>query len=310
MKKISIITAFNSDCFLALMFKKSYEKYWKDEIDQLVICCHGENKEINDYIASIFEKDDKCIVKKAEEKYTELGQALDYIYPEVTGDVLVTLDSDCYIQEKGIITKYALLIGRYDVIGTKGMGCKPIELRNLIANKNHGMVRFNTALSFWDKKKLDTIENLTFKRQILRKGDKIPEIDFKLNERKLMIDTMALVTIKYLAKYKNWSIILKDENYKHVGGLSSTCKRFLRDGDKKDISVYGNKTEPRWLDKLMGKERLAWYLFIYLETVDQCKLEDFNQKYILALYNKIKISGYTESDIMQEVNNIKNNFWT
>jgi len=49
--KVSLMMAFVCDPYLAMLQKKLYEKYWKDEVNEVLINVNGRNKEILNIIA-------------------------------------------------------------------------------------------------------------------------------------------------------------------------------------------------------------------------------------------------------------------
>ena len=305
--RISVLTAFNSDPYIALLYKKSFQ-LWKDEIDELMIYCHGENEKIKGYIFDLFIDEPKCFPIMSYIECNELGQALDSIYSRATGDIIATIDSDNFILKKGLITKYTKLIddGEYDIIGKKGFHCRPLEAGKEIIDKI-GLIRVNSMFSFWNRKKIDEIEDMSFARVRLSKGDRIEEIDYTLEHEKLWIDTMGMLTIKCLAKGDKLLILdrPKDKEYVHVGGMSKMSRQLLRDKD--DISIYGIKSN--FLDLKFKKHKLAWHLFAYLETYEECDLKWFNEKYISSLDEKIHYSGFTIQEIMAEIDIIKKEYW-
>lgn len=208
--KISAVTTFLRYPLLAVYFRYLYDKYWKDEVYELLVCVHGDNKRINHFIADLFENSRITAIP-----VHEMGIALDYIYPFVRGDVLMTIDSDTFIEKGGIITKYAKMIDRADVIGTVGNSSRPLSLGVQVA-EHFGFVRFNTFLSFWNRKVLDE-EPFTFQRIKFRKGEiflnyEIPEDGY--------LDTMAYMSLKFLQKKRPYKIIEHLEGCRHIGGLS------------------------------------------------------------------------------------------
>ena len=129
----AVLIAFAADPYLALYFKKTYE-FWKDEVDELHIHINGKQKFIIDFIEKLWQKDAKRIVKRYE--IYRQGQAFNELYP-IDCDILMTMDSDNFIYQKGIIDDLAYKIenGAVDYVGPK----KPF-------------------MSFWSKKVLDKIE--------------------------------------------------------------------------------------------------------------------------------------------------------
>lgn len=208
--KISAITTFWNNPYLAVYFKRLYEKYWKDEVDELWVCVHGDNKPVNHFIHGLFEHSKITAIP-----LPEMGAALDYIYPYLKGDVLVTIDSDNFITQKGVISKYVSMIGEYDAIGTYGGSSKPLSVGEDL-KKHFGIVRLNSFLSFWNKKKLDE-EPFTFQRMKFAEGEEFLGYRFK---EWGFIDTMGYLTLKFIMSGKKVLVLDEVEGSRHIGGLS------------------------------------------------------------------------------------------
>jgi hypothetical protein len=294
--RVEAMSAFNSDPFIALLFRKSLAN-WIDEVDRIHICIHGENDEINDFIESIF-KHDKIITYRPEQRFTELGQAYDHIYPNVNCDVLMTVDSDNFILKKGVVAKYAPIALKEGLVGYPGCSCKPVRLWREIGQKNYNMIRINTMLSWWSKKKLDELK-FSFQRKVLRQGDIIEGI--KIEAPKITIDTLAELTIKYLKKNNGKYHRLKEtDDWFHLGGMSMFSKYCLGENG---VSIYGIPS--KILDKTFTVRKLAWHYYSFITTKDQCNLFEFNHKFEKAILYKIKQSGVRMDEIYGEIKLIK-----
>lgn len=209
MNKVVAISTFWNNPYLAVYWKRLYEKYWKDEVDELWVCVHGKDKKVNHFIAGLFENSKITAIP-----LPEMGAALDYIYPYLTGDILMTIDSDTFITKKGIIKGLASKIGEYDAIGTAGNSSRPLSLGESVAN-HFGLVRLNSFFSLWNKKKLDE-KPFTFQRMKFLKGDKLFGFTFPEDGS---IDTMGFMTLQFMQNNKILPLGLID-GIKHIGGLS------------------------------------------------------------------------------------------
>jgi hypothetical protein len=209
---ITAVSTFWNNPYLAVYYKDLYEKYWKDEVDELLVCVHGDNIPVNNFIASLFPNS-----RITSQPVGEMGVALDYIYPFVKGDILVTVDSDCFIEKKGIITKYAEMIknDEYGAIGTIGKSSRPLREGEKVAN-HFGLVRLNTFLSFWNKHYIDNLFGSTFQRMRFSKGEEF--LGYKFTEQ-CKLDTMAYLTLKFIQNHK-YKIMGEFEGVRHIGGLS------------------------------------------------------------------------------------------
>jgi hypothetical protein len=262
MSKVSVITAFNSDPFMALYFKKNYEEFWKDEVDELLVCVHGGNDEIDNFIASLFP-----MSRKSSIPLPELGIALDYIYPFVTGDILMTIDSDCYIYEKGLVTRYANSLIDCDATGTIGYATRPLSEADGLF-RHFGIVRLNTFLSFWNKKKLNF--PFTFQRMKFKKGEKFYGYEFP-NDCKL--DTLGYLTLRFINEGCHIKTIKKFENTNHIGGLSHISRRFLGENG---ISLYDIPSDKIGANPGTG---LGFLKKIFYETYKDYPDQKLNDKY-------------------------------
>ena len=293
MKKVIALVAFVSDPYHALLFKKSYETYWKDEVDELRVQVNGQIPEVNKFIGSIYENSDVF------QDSLSQGAAFDRIYPK-GGDVLLTFCSDNYIMRKGVLSPYIEKIksGEFDAVGSSGLHAEP-KTADVIAEKL-GLVRLNPFMSFWNKKQLDTID-LTFDSVFWEVGDnyKIPELDLMI-EWGGHLDIMALMSIKYLTKFPK-RLIIEPTNlpyYHHVCGLSSgVIHHFIKDGK----TFYGKEDKKTKVD--IGY--LNWHMFAYEETHKDCPLEKFNRDYYEAMVKKIEFSGYTEGEVKEAANVVR-----
>lgn len=248
---------------MALYFKKNYEEIWKDEVDELLVCAHGGNNEIDEFIASLF-----LMGRKSSNPFKELGIALDYIYPFATGNILMTIDSDNYIYEKGLISKYVKELENFDAIGTIGYATQPLSEAQGLYN-HFKMVRFNTFLSFWNKDKLNfpfTFQRMKFKKNEIFYGYKFP------NDCKL--DTLGYLSLRFICEGNKIKIVDKFQGSNHIGGLSHISRRILGENG---VSVYGLPSEIIGRD--VGKERMDFFKKIFLETYKFYPDNKLNEKY-------------------------------
>lgn len=297
--KISTLVSFVSDPYHALLFKKSFER-WGDEIDQLLVCVNGNIPEVNKFIGGLYAT--KIILNDIvvfNESISQ-GKAFDVLYPQVTGDILMTLCSDNYILKKGIVNGFKKDMEQYDAVGSMGLHASA-NIAQKIAEKI-GTVRLNPFMSFWHKDKLDEIKDLTFDAVFweAEQGYKIPEIDFETNEGG-HLDIMSLMSIKYMAKNRNVKVIPPEQvpNWVHVSGMSSGVIHYFDRGDGK--SFYGKDLHVGSI----GITTLGWFLFAYEETVKDCPLEEFNKKYYMGLVEKIVKSGHKFEDVKAEAERIR-----
>ena len=99
-RKVSVMLAFVCNPYLAILQKRLYLKYWKDEIDELLINVNGRNDVIRKFIIDLWKDDDKVSLIVDTPTEIRQGTAFETLYPGVLGKVLVTIDSDNFIYKK------------------------------------------------------------------------------------------------------------------------------------------------------------------------------------------------------------------
>lgn len=177
----SLMMAMIDDPYLAIQQFDYYQNY-KDEIDQMLILISGEQKFIINFIAELWDNQKNEITISY--KNIRHGDAFNELYTEVKGDILITMDEDHFIYQKGVLDKYCGFIGEYDVVGGKnGQYIYP-------------------AFSIWNKAKLDSIN---------------PDFaDFHEGEE--YIDVMCDISRKFLKQYKFKEIPVDNlPEYEHLG---------------------------------------------------------------------------------------------
>ena len=213
MATVSAITTFWNNPYLAVYFKRLYESYWKDEVDELLVCVHGPDKKVNHFIADLFPNSRITAIP-----LPEMGAALDYIYPFVKGDILMTIDSDNFITKKGVVKKCAEMVGEtgsYGAVGTAGKSARPLWIGEEVA-KHFGIVRLNSFLSFWKKRCLNE-KPFTFQRMKFKKGEKLFGFTFP---DWCSLDTMGYMTLQFMQRGNLIHRLDRIDGSQHIGGLS------------------------------------------------------------------------------------------
>ena len=180
----AVLVAFAADPYLALYFKKTYDLFWKNEVDESHIHINGKQKFIIDFIEKLWQKDAKQIIKRY--WVYRQGEAFNELYPQINCDTLITMDSDNFIYRKGVINKFANMVesGEYDYVGSR-----------------------HPFMSFWNKSVLDKIE-----------------VDFEEHHYKSgkFYDVMELLNIRFAEKTDKLFEIPFDNlpAYEHIGRRS------------------------------------------------------------------------------------------
>ena len=287
--KIFALLVFAPDPFIALYFKRLYEANFKDEINGLLVQVNGARPEIVDFIADLYK--DEFVVKHYD--HSNQGIGFDELYKKFTGDILMTLCSDNFIYKKGVVTKFASMIGEYDVIGSKGLHASPTMMADKIAQRI-GFCRINPFMSFWNAKKLREIEPFTFQKVGMEKGSILKALNM-LYEGEGRLDVMTDMSIKFMSR-DNKAFIYGADNppdWIHASGLSSGVYGHLMHPDGKNLAGI----DKDFSESKLSKEFLAWLYHCYEMTVKDCSLKKFNKAYLQAIRNKCHIMGYDFKDI-------------
>ena len=290
--------AFVCNPYLAVLQKRLYLKYWKDEVDEVLINVNGRNDMIRDWIAKLWSDDDKVTYVDNVPKEIRQGTAFDNLFPHVKGKVLITLDSDNFIYTKGIINKYSNLIleGEYDCAGSFGFhafanGKGKCDTAGM-AIKKFGTVRLNPFLSFWDKNIMDKIENITFKTYNHGEGEKFAPLG--VLPQAGWLDIMAKVSLEFFSKGAK---ILKipvgmDGAYTHVGAISSQFRAFFRSLEDGNTQKYEEGTVRQQQMYYHGCHNL-----IYNKTKDAVPFPEYNKEYRMGWEEQMKKLNVKQEEI-------------
>ncbi len=270
--KRAVLIAFAADPYLAMYFKKTYDLYWKDEVDELHIHINGKQKFIIDFIEKLWQKDAKQIVKKY--RVYRQGEAFNELYPQINCDILMTMDSDNFIYQKGVINKHAKMVeeGHYDYVGSK----KPF-------------------MSFWDKKTLDKTE-VDFEEHHFKKGDKVDKYKF---ENDKFMDVMELLNTKF-AKVTNKILEIPIDDLpkrEHIGRRSFFSYYVANYPEEKSIPE-------RNVLKALGKlNRAAYTYHIFKKTKIDFPYKKYNDYYEKMFYLVIEFLGFDKRNIALSIFN-------
>lgn len=282
MKNCQGLVTFVPDPFLALYFKKLYEKNFKDEIDGLLVYVNGYRNEVVDFIVDLF-KDEFVMWQYS---HSNQGQAFDLLYQSFDAKVLMTLCSDNFIYKKGLVKELLEKIKDYDVVGSTGLHIRPPEMADKVARKI-GFCRINPFMSFWRADKLKEIEPFSFQSRIMKKGEEILDMKF---EPEGWMDCMSDMTVKFMLNGNKAYTFEADNmpNWIHASGLSSGVYGHLRHSDGKNLA---GSTREHYTDR-MNAGHLSWLLHIYEVTNEEVPLDEFKREYKNALLEKINYCGY------------------
>ena len=229
-KKVSVMLAFTCNPYLAVLQKQTYLKFWKDEVDEVLVNVNGKNPEIGEFIANLWREDDKVAFVEYIPAEQRQGAAFNTLFHMVTGNVLVTLDSDNFVYKKGVIKKYSDMIfnEQYEVIGSKGNHIRPPQVAEIYCKK-YGFCRYNPFMAFFRTKMIKHLDNHNFGTWGFRKGDRLSTTgEFSADGS---MDVMAFLSIGILEKVGDKHLEIAENvpgDYMHISAMSSIFRRNFR----------------------------------------------------------------------------------
>lgn len=269
------MVAFVCNPFLAVLFKRTYDRYWKDEIGEMLINVNGMNDEAREFIVSLWKDDDKVSYIESIPAEIRQGDAFNRLFPMAKGKVLMTIDSDCFVYSKGIIKKNADLIlsGKRDAVGSLGRHAHPSNVAKMISDK-YGAIRLNPYLSFWRNSIARRIRNITFKTFTFMKGEKFEFLDQPMPANGFL-DCMTKFCVQFFQQSRNIQTIETGElhKYVHISAISSIFRRCYRNLEN------SNKQEYEQTKHVIPLSYLGWTNLIYEATKNQVPLKKYKQEY-------------------------------
>ena len=289
--------AFVCNPYLAVLQKRTYEKYWKDEVDEVLINVNGRNDTIRKFIVDLWKDDDKVVFVDEVPKEIRQGPAFNRLYPHVTGNVLMTIDSDNFIYKKGIVSEFGRLIveGIHDSIGSMGLHAYPQEMMRKITGK-YGTVRLNPFMAFFNNDIIKQIKDIDFGTEAFKKGDVIPYLGGM--EHNGWIDIMGKLCIQFFQISKNYYLIKATEpgKYYHMSGISSLYRRKFRSLEDDDEQKFRAGS----LDAFQNHGYWAMYYTLYQSTKGEVPFPDYNKEYEEGFHHNLRQSG-SSYEVMKEV---------
>lgn len=297
-KKISVMMAFVCNPYLAVLQKKTYLKYWKDEVDEVLINVNGRNERIRTFIEELW-ADEKVVWMDNVDWEMRQGAAFDRLYPHATGEVLMTMDSDNFVYRTGSLSKFRDMIltnnndGQYDAIGSTGLHAYPVSVAVLAQNK-YRKVRYNPFMSFWRRSIVNKIpkEGFTFGTYNYVAGTKYKPLG-EIKEDGWM-DVMSKFSLDFFAISDKTLNIPQTVNgeYMHMTGISSIFRRKFKSLDDDNEQKFRETALAPW-------HNLSYwvnYKLLYEATKNEVP-EWFNKEYKKGLDIEIAKSQVTERNI-------------
>jgi hypothetical protein len=291
--KISVMLAFVCNPFIAVLQKRLYLKYWKSEVDEVLINVNGRNDIIRKWIIDLWKQDDK--VKFVDDQNWEMRQGIAFnnLYPHITGDIVVTMDSDNFIFKTGVITFNVQLITKAgnDCVGSLGYHAYPSSVAKQAIDK-YGTVRLNPFFAIFKKEVLDTILDLTFGTYNYEAGEEFKPLG-KIGAKGWM-DVMARVSLEYMYRAPKFVRIPlhRDDEYIHVGAISSIFRRSYRTLEDTNTQLFEQTSDIKQQGFYLG-----WYKYIYNLTKAEIPFEEYKKEYEKGFDTEVNLQGIKIKDI-------------
>lgn len=288
--KASVIVSFTGNPYIAIVFKKIYEAFWKSEIDQLIVGINDADKEVVDFIENLWKKDSKTVVWK---DYAKMGQGatFNHLYPLCQGDVLITMDSDNWVIRHGVLSGMMedIIKDKYDAIGSFGFCCDHPRKRMEYVDK-FGTVRLNPFLSFWRRSMIEKAGRPNFGMRIFKESgnDLVPiqPEDIKDRSKLFKYDEMAYFSVTVFESNPGVRIkkisAAEGGRYLHIGGLSNVSRFYI--------------TKEK-LKKHVGKHRCAFLKLLYEGCRKECTIPGYNEAFESLLQSAIQTCKFTDAGL-------------
>lgn len=305
-KKVSCMVAFVCNPYLAVLQKETFKKYWRDEVDEVLVNINGGNRAMRDFILKLWEDDPKVTVTTTLSWQSRQGMAFNLMYPECHGQVLMTIDSDCFIYKKGIVTNLvqAILDGKTDACGSCGNHLHPWSVAEQAVRK-YGTVRLNPFLAFFRKSIIDQIpeDKLNFRSYSFKKDDVVNGIG-KVDIDGYM-DVMSKFSLDFLSiAPKGFTRINETQpgQYIHFSGMSSLFRRYFRTLENSNTQVYEAKVEDN-----VPQPPSYWikYYLLYEATKDLVPFPEYNLQYEKAFTAELNHASIPLQDIKEGASRFK-----
>lgn len=288
--KNALMMAFICDPYLAAFQVDLYNRFWKNEVDEVLINVNGTNERIKNWIGDLWESQDK-VTFVDRQRMMRQGTAFNYLYPHISKDVevVVTMDSDNFIYSEDVINKFADIIEseEYGIIGSTGYHAYPSEVSNLIVNR-YGTVRVNPFMSFWDKHILNKLPEVNWTSFAYKQGDIYPPVG--LIPADGYMEVMAKLTLDVLhtgVKYLTIPPALF-EKYVHVGGISQVFRRYFPEIEGTDGRLQDNVN-------FVQVDYLVWRELLFRATKKVIPFPDINQIHERIYDEKMAMIGISKS---------------
>jgi len=315
--RISVLTAFHTEPYIALYFKKIYEKYWKDEIDAIYTLVSGSNYMDSASFTQTLWEGIAGFTGYAQD-IDDHGKTLNRIYAWLdneemrgklpTSDIIMIIDSDEYIYREGWVEELAGYIERdeADIVaswsqsGSQRLG---EVVRNKFMVENH---RLNPMIALIRKSFLDRIEDINFSaRQFLPK-EYIKCIDWTVPQdfpesygpwKLESMDTCGFLGMQLLALKPRLKII--DMNTEgaclHAGSMSSWATNYAH-------------IPPTYFPDQNFEDRITWWYLQYQLCHKDYPYPSKNEEHIRKLLMFAEANKLSENKLKENMEELFNKY--
>ncbi len=276
--KRSAIISFSCDPYVALYFKKFYERFWVGEVDELNVLVNGRQEFIKEFIGEAWKPLAENVVFNG---YCSQGVAFNRLYPLCKGDVLITADSDNYVYQKGVIDRYAGMVerGECDYVGST----RPF-------------------LSFWDRRALDAMGGVDFdESHDVAKNERICREAGVRRDDYRFLDVMEPLWLRFSSRPGAKTRQVQAGNYpeyEHVGRMSTMAIAFFDYDGGRNFQVKVTKRIMKFFSRL---NRVALLYHIFDRTKAEFPYPEFNALYESTFWRLSALAGLSRGAVLGAV---------
>lgn len=313
------ITPCGGDPFVALLFLHFFKKVWSDEVDKLYVHYDGlGDARTSRYVERRFKEHPKVVW--LHDNFVNLTYAMNRCFEACKEDLIVLLEDDGYIYEKGWLDIHFKKIesGEYDSIGSPRGACGheilAASLKRFALQLDNERLRrqepfFDPCFFFIKRSDLMKTDH-HFGHKNFKKGDYIKELDYT-NEVDGSIDTLGWINVQQRVmetKFQNLPLCKIFPQYNcledtipmgwiHVGSLSSGWRGEYLRGRFFSPQVRG--------ESLPDYEKRVTFWKMAVELEDYNEIGELKKAYLYGIERLIDNCGLRRERIEQMLKSYK-----
>lgn len=308
--RVSVMVAFHTEPYIALYFKKIYEKYWKDEIDDIWTLVSGSNYM---HAASFTQQlwEGEAAFTGYAQDIDDHGKTLNRIYKHINylekkgkkekSDIIMIIDSDEYIYREGFLTELVNYIWKdgYDVVSSWSQsGSQRIGevARDKFDVPNH---RLDPMISLFRKSVLDQVPDINFSARQFMPKEYVPSLDWTVPEdfpesygpwKLESIDTGGYLGFQFLALTDKIKVIEMNQegSCMHAGSMSSWATNYAH-------------IEPTYFPDQQFARRITWWYLQYQLCHQDYPYPQRNKEHIRKLLAFAEANKLSEEKLKQNM---------